>query len=155
MDTLRKARWLAPLVLATGLGVAALIPKPAHAQDDQWVRVIVDAADVVLRGGQPYYRYGGYRDSDRILVGRDRYGRPVYYRVVDRNHDRYSYRRHDRDDDEDWDDDDDDQGDRHHRRHYRAVYPAYTDDYNPTARRVTCNKSGNCTVTWYDPRYRP
>ena len=154
MDTLRKARWLAPLALATGLGIATLIPKPAHAQDDQWVRVIVDAADVVLRGGQPYYRYGDYRDSDRIIVGRDRYGRPLYYRVVDRG-DRYAYRRHDRDDDEDWDGDDDDQGDRHHRRHYRAAYPAYTDDYNPTARRVTCNKYGNCTVTWYDPRYRP
>ena len=71
MDTLRMARWVAPLVLATGLTIAALVPNPAHAQDDRRVRVIVDAADVVVRGGQPYYRYGGYRDSDRIVIGRD------------------------------------------------------------------------------------
>ena len=142
MDTLRKARWLAPLALATACGVAGLVPKPAHAQDAQWMRVTVDAADVVVRGGQPYYRYGGYRDSDRIIVGRDRDGRPVYYRIVDLR---------------DWRDRDQNRyGDRrHHRRHYRAAWPAYTDDYNPTARRVTCNKYGNCTVTWYDPRYRP
>lgn len=141
METLRRARWVAPLVLATGLTVAALVPNPAHAQDDQRVRVIVDAADVVVRGGQPYYRYGGYRDSDRIVIGRDRYGRPIYYRIVDRR---------------DWRDRDRD--DRYgHRRHYRRpAYPAYGHD--PTARRVTCNNVGNCTVTYYDPRfdrYRP
>ena len=159
MDTLRMARWVAPLVLATGLGVAAIVPKPAHAQEDQWTRVIVDIADVVVRGGQPYYRYGGYRDADRLVVGRDRYGRPVYYRIVDRrDRDRYAYRHHDRDD---WDDeqgDDDDQGHRHHRRHvYRPAYPAYGYG-DPTARRVTCKKYGNCTVTYYEPgypRYRP
>jgi hypothetical protein len=148
MDTLRMARWVAPLVLATGFA-AAIVPKTAHAQEDQGTRVIVDIADVVVRGGQPYYRYGGYRDADRLVVGRDRYGRPVYYRIVDRR---------------DWRDRDRDRHDpdryayRHHRRHvYRPAYPAYGYG-DPTARRVTCNKYGNCTVTYYEPgypRYRP
>ena len=44
--------------------------------------MLVDVADVVLRGGQPYYRYGDYGYDDRLIVGRDRYGRPVYYRIV-------------------------------------------------------------------------
>ena len=71
------ARWIAPLALAFGLGAASLMPAPARASDDL-VRVIVDAADVILRGGAPHYRHGGY--DDRLIVERDRYGRPVYYR---------------------------------------------------------------------------
>ena len=75
------SRWLAPAVMAVGLGFAAMVPAPARAQDDTLTRVLVDVADVVLRGGQPYYRSGNYRDDDRLIVSRDRYGRPVYYRV--------------------------------------------------------------------------
>jgi hypothetical protein len=91
MDTV--SRWLAPAVVAAGFGMAALSPVPAYAQSgDDLVRVLVDVADVVLRGGTPYYRYGDYGYDDRLIVGRDRYGRPVYYRQVPRNlNDDYRY----------------------------------------------------------------
>ena len=70
---------------------AALSPAPAHAGDgDDLVRVLVDVADVVLRGGIPYYRHGDYGYDDRLIVGRDRYGRPVYYRNVPRGYDKRS-----------------------------------------------------------------
>ena len=77
-------RWFAPLTLAAGLGLAALAPAPAHAQNDALAltRQIVDIADVVVNGGVPYYRYGHYGPSDRLIVERDYYGRPVYYRMV-------------------------------------------------------------------------
>jgi hypothetical protein len=119
------SRWLAPAVLAAGLGTAALIPAPAHAQDDTLTRVLVDVADVVLRGGQPYYRYGNHGYNDRLIVQRDRYGRPVYYRLVP-----VAVR----------------QG------------PPYGNAYGywnnaPTARRVKCNRNGNCSVSYYDPQY--
>ncbi len=78
------ARWLAPAVLASGLGLAALAPSQAHASDDL-VRVIVDVADVIYHGGYPYYRNGpGYGYGDRLIVVRDRYHRPTYYRYVPR-----------------------------------------------------------------------
>jgi len=85
-------RWLASAVLAAGVGVAGFTPVPAQAQGDDLVRVIVDIADVVLRGGQPYYRYGDYGYDDRLVVSRDRYGRPIYYRTVPRT---YAYDRPD------------------------------------------------------------
>jgi hypothetical protein len=118
------SRWLAPSVLAAGLGAAALVPAPAHAQD-ALTRVLVDVADVVLRGGQPYYRYGNYGYNDRLVVQRDRYGRQVYYRLVP-----VAVR----------------QG------------PPYGNAYGywnnaPTARRVTCHRNGNCSVSYYDARY--
>lgn len=119
------SRWMAPAVLAAGLGLGGAAI-PAHAQDNTWTRVLVDAADVALRGGEPYYRYGNYRDDDRLVVVRDRYGRPVYYRLVRVEGGRVPY--------------------------YGNVY--YRDpDYANTARRVTCSHSGNCTVKYYDPRY--
>lgn len=91
MDTV--SRWLAPAAIATGLGIAAMSPVPARAQSgDDLVRVLVDVADVVLRGGSPYYRHGDYGYDDRLTVGRDRYGRPVYYRQLPRNHADYGYR---------------------------------------------------------------
>lgn len=75
------SRWLMPALLAGGLGVAGLAPTAAHAQSgDELVRVIVDVADVIMRGNQPYYRHGNYGHDDRLVVVRDRYGRPVYYR---------------------------------------------------------------------------
>ena len=46
------SRWFAPAVLAAGLGVAAMVPSPARADDD-WARVIVDVADVIYHGGYP------------------------------------------------------------------------------------------------------
>ena len=142
MDTLRMKRWVAPLALAMGLSIAAFVPKPAQAQDDARVRVLVDIGDVVLRDGRPYYGYGGYRDADRLIVGRDRYGRPIYYRVVDRR----DWRGRDRYDDD------------RYRYVHRYRYPAYgyDDRYAPgisTARRVKCNKHGNCEVSYYDAHY--
>lgn len=75
------SRWLAPMVLAAGLGTVAMVPAPARAGDgDDLVRVIVDVADVIYHSGYPYYRYDrGYRDR---LVVVHQYGRPVYYRNV-------------------------------------------------------------------------
>lgn len=118
------SRWLVPAVVAAGAAIAALAPPPVRAREgDELVRALVDIADVVLRGGVPYYRHGNYGYDDRLIVGRDRYGRPVYYRQTPR---RYI----DRD------------------RYYRDPYYGYRD-----GRRVKCNKHGKCTVTYYDPRY--
>jgi hypothetical protein len=84
------SRWLAPAALAAGLGFGAMtLPAPAQAQDDL-IRVLVDVADVVLRGGQPYYRHGNYGYDDRLIAGRDRYGRLVYYRTVPRSYANYN-----------------------------------------------------------------
>jgi len=120
------SRWLAPAVMAVGLGFASMLPAPARAQDDTLTRVLVDVADVVLRGGQPYYRYGNYRDDDRLIVGRDRYGRPVYYRLV--------------------------RTDRGYYGNPYYVRNPYDTRYD-TARTVKCKKNGDCTVKYYDPRY--
>ncbi|MCI4567545.1 hypothetical protein [Lysobacter sp. CFH 32150] len=122
------SRWLAPAVLAAGLGFGAMAPAPAQAQDDTLTRVLVDIADVVLRGGVPYYRYGDYGYDDRLIVQRDRYGRLVYYRMVPR-----------------------------YQSDYRAG-PPYGNAYGywnngPGNRKVKCNKHGKCKVTYYDPRY--
>ena len=80
------SRWLAPAVLAAGLGFGAMVPAPAQAQHhDDLARVIVDVADVIFRSGQPYYRYSDrYGYDDRLIVVHDRYRRPVYYRQVPR-----------------------------------------------------------------------
>lgn len=84
MSTTTLPRWIAPLVLIASFGGAALAPAPAHAQSgDSLARVIVDIADVVFRGNDPYYRNGQY--DDRLIVVRDRNGRPVYYREAPRN----------------------------------------------------------------------
>lgn len=85
-------RWLAPAVIAAGLGMVGLSPATARAQSgDDWVRVLVDIADVIYHSGYPYYRYdyGDYGARYRLIVVRDRYGRPNYYRYVPR--DRYQY----------------------------------------------------------------
>ena len=64
-------RWIAPLVLAAGFGGAALAPAPAQAQSsDHLARVVVDVADVIFRGGSPYYRHGQYGYDDRLIVSR-------------------------------------------------------------------------------------
>ena len=116
-------RWAAPAVLTAvlGLGTAA-VPGPARAQDSL-SRVLVDVADVVLRGGQPYYRHGGYGPDGRLVVGRDRYGRTVYYRLADRN-----------------------------RPPYGNAY-GYYGNGRAGDRGIKCNKHGKCKATYYDPRY--
>ncbi len=124
-------RFLAPAVLAASLGVAAIAaPAPAQAQSDDLVRVLVNVADVVMRGNTPYYRYGDYGYDDRLIAQRDRYGRIVYYRNVPRDVYRngppygnaYGYNRN-------------------------RGYPV-------TGHRITkCNKHGKCKTSYYDPRY--
>ena len=122
------SRWFAPAVLAAGLGFGAMTPAPVQAQDSL-TRVLVDVADVVLRSGVPYYRYGDYGYNDRLVAGRDRYGRLVYYRTVPRGYD----------------------------SRYRSG-PPYGNAYGyyrngPGSRDMKCNKHGKCKVQYYDPRY--
>lgn len=82
------SRLLAPAVFAVGLGLVALSPAPAHAQSgDDLVRVLVDVADVMFRSGTPYYRNSDYSRDDRLVVVRNRYGQPTYYRQVRRGGD--------------------------------------------------------------------
>ena len=136
------ARWFAPAVLAAALGAAALAPAPANAQSADLVRSIVDIADVVMRGNQPYYRGGDYSQDDRLVMGRDAYGRPVYYRVT---HDpRYGGRYDTRYNQYGYD------------SRYRTSAP-YGNAYGYSGRgqpqRVKCNKHGKCKAEYYDPRY--
>lgn len=81
-------RWFAPALLAAGLGLGAMTPAPAQAQDSL-ARVLVDVADVAFNGGTPYYRYGNYGPDDRLVMTRDAYGRPVYYRQAPYRPDAY------------------------------------------------------------------
>lgn len=132
MSTL--SRWMSSLVLAAGLGTAALMPAPAKASDDL-VRVIVDVADVVLRGNQPYYRHGHFGRNDRLIVVHDRYGRPTYYRQVPRHH-RVVY----------------------HPPRHRPGPPAHARAWGHPSRAAynghstRCDRNGRCTVRYYDPR---
>lgn len=122
------SRWLAPIVLALGFGGLALAPVTAKADSgDDLVRVLVDVADVVLRGDQPYYRNGQYGYNDRLVTVRDNRGQPRYYRNVPRGYSANNYR-----------------NDR-----------AYGHPGNRGNRDVNCNKHGQCKVksTYYDPRY--
>ena len=117
------SRWFAPAVLAAGLGFGAMAaPAPAQAQDDL-VRVLVNVADVVLRGGQPYYRHGNYGYDDRLIATRDRYGRLVYYRMAPR-----------------------------YVRSGPPYGNAYGYQRNGS-QKVKCNKHGKCKATYYDARY--
>ena len=121
-------KMLAPAVLAAGLGMAAIAaPAPAQAQSDDLVRVLVNVADVVLRGNTPYYRYGDYGHDDRLVMQRDRYGNPVYYRYVPRS----VYR----------------QG-----PPYGNAYGYYRNGPGSNG-HTKCNKNGKCKTTYYDPRY--
>ncbi len=81
-------RWIAPTTLAVAIGLGAVTPTPAHAQD-ALTRVLVDVADVVFNNGNAYSRYGEEIPANRLVVGRDAYGRPVYYRQV--RNGRYPY----------------------------------------------------------------
>jgi hypothetical protein len=119
-------RWLAPSALAVGLGLAALFPAPARASDDL-VRLIVDVADVIYHGGNPYYRHGNYGRYDRVIVVRDPRGHRRYYRDVPRNY------------------------------HYRSGPPyGVAHGYyrnGPGKHGHKCNKHGKCRATYYDPRH--
>ena len=129
------ARWIAPTLLAAALGTAAgFAPAPAQAQD-ALSRVLVDIADVVFRSGTPYYRYGDYGSNDRLVAGRDRYGRTVYYRVADP---------------------------RYGAGYGQAGRPPYGNAYGDyrnrpgslgNGQRSKCNKHGKCKVEYYDARY--
>ena len=119
---------LAPAVLAAGLGMAAIAaPAPAQAQSDDLVRVLVNVADVVLRGNTPYYRHGDYGYNDRLTMQRDRYGNPVYYRYIPRE----VYR----------------QG-----PPYGNAYGYYRNGPGSNG-HTKCNKHGKCKTTYYDPRH--
>ena len=124
------SRWFAPAVLAAGIGLAALSPVTVHAQSaNDLVRVLVDVGDVVMRGNTPYYRNGDYGYNDRLIMDRDRYGRPVYYRQVQRNA-RYA-------------------------PPYGNAYGYQRNQQqrNNGNRNVKCNKHGKCKATYYDPRH--
>ena len=128
------SRYLAPALLAASLGlvaVAAPAPAQAQSQSDDLVRVLVNAADVVMRGNQPYYRHGHYGDHDRLVARRDRYGRVVYYRIVPRVAYRAPYRP-------------------------VAVYRTARVDFRPVVapQRVKCNRHGKCTSTYYEARHQ-
>jgi len=123
------SRWLASLALAAGLGAVSLVPAPARAGDDL-VRIIVDVADVVLRGSTPYYRHGNYGRYDRLVVVRDRHGRPVYYRDVPRHY-RAGY----------------------HPSQFRGPPPHARARGHAGSRHSNCDRKGRCTVRYYDPRY--
>ena len=133
-------RWIAPAVLATGFGLGAMaVPQQAQAQD-ALSRVLVDVADVILRGGQPYYRHGTYGANDRLVMQRDRYGRPVYYRTVQRAGPPYG------------------NAYGYYRNGQRAGPPygnayGYYRNGQRSQGNTKCNKNGKCQTTYYDPRY--
>lgn len=130
------ARMLAPAALAAALGLGAFVaPAPVQAQDSL-SRVLVDIADVVFRSGDPYYRHGDYGYNDRLVVERDRYGRPVYYRYAPRQQHRGSPPR----------------GVAH--GYWRNGPGAQRVNYGyGNHRNVRCNSKGKCKVEYYDPRY--
>lgn len=119
----RLSSLLAPLVLgAAGVG-AALVPGTAQAQSsNDLIRILVDASDVIFRSGTPYYRHGDYGQDDRLIVGRDRYGRPVYYRNGYRSQPPY------------------------------GVAHGYHRNRGYAQPRTRCDSRGRCTTTFYDPR---
>lgn len=77
-------RWIA--VAALAIAAAFALPQSALAQrvQDEDVREYVDEADVVMRGGQPYYRYGDDGSYERLRIERDLAGQALYYRVAGR-----------------------------------------------------------------------
>ncbi|MDQ3205197.1 MAG: hypothetical protein M3Q40_01485 [Pseudomonadota bacterium] len=118
-------RFLASALVGAGLLLAAPLPAQAQSQGDDVARVIVDVADVIFRAGQPYERHGRYNQYDPLVVGRDRYGRPIYERNPPRQAN-------------------------YGRGHGRG----YGDGYgHPGAghRQTHCDRNGRCTVTYYDP----
>ncbi len=127
------SRYFAPTVLAASLGMATLAaPVSAQAQSNDLIRVLVNVADVVMRGNTPYYRNGDYSHDDRLIAQRDQYGRVVYYRTVPRE-DAY----------------------RNGQPPYGNAYGYHRNRAAPVTgqRSVKCNKKGKCKAEYYDPRY--
>lgn len=125
----RMSHWLAPVVLGVAAAGASLMPATAHAQSgDDLIRILVNASDVIVRGGHPYYRHNSnYGYNDRLVVGRDRYGRPVYYRNSPRYGSSYG-------------------------NSYGNGY-AYGNRYQNGQQRSRCDSRGRCTTQYYDSRY--
>lgn len=128
MTTRTLSRWMMPAVLAAGLAATALMPAPARANDDL-VRVIVEIADVVMRGDTPYYRHGAYGRDDRLVMSRDRHGRPVYHRVVPRH-----------------------SSGRYYSAGFRPGPPPHARAHGHRRNDTRCDSRGRCTVQYYDPR---
>lgn len=127
------SRWLAPGVLAAGLGFGAAIPSPAQAEDDL-VHVLVHVADVVLHGGFHYYRHGGYGYGNRLVVRYDPYGHPLYYRTVPRYYSGHYG------------------GGGYYDDGYYDSYRGRTHGYyrdGAVSRGAKCNKHGKCKVSYY------
>jgi hypothetical protein len=124
------SRYFAPAVLAASLGLAAVAaPAPAQAQSsNDLMRVLVNVADVVMQGNQPYYRGGDYGYNDRLVEQRDRYGRVTYYRNVPRDQYRNS-------------------------PPYGNAYGYYGNRPQAGNRDEKCNKHGKCKTTYYDSRH--
>lgn len=118
-------RLLGPTALAAALVFTAFAaPAPAVAAEPR-VRVTVDLGDVIFRNGHPYFRHGGYGYDERLIVERDRWGRPVYYRYAPR-----AYRGG---------------------PPYGNAW-GYHRDRDLRERRI-CDSRGRCRVEYYDPRY--
>lgn len=129
----RISHWLAPVVLGAAAAGASLFATPVQAQSNtDLIRVLVNASDVLFRSGQPYDRHNsndGY--NDRLVVGRDRYGRPVYYRNAPRYGSGYG-------------------------NGYSTGYGngyAYGNRYQSQPQQTRCDSRGRCTTRYYDPRY--
>lgn len=84
MGFFNVSRLSASAVLAAALGLASLAPGRANASEEL-VRVLVNVADVIYRNQQPYYHDRNDGRYDQVVMERDRYQRPVYYRYVPRN----------------------------------------------------------------------
>lgn len=120
----RISSWLAPLVLGAAAVGASLVPAPAQAQSaGDLIRILVDAGDVSFRAGTPYYRHGSFGYNDRLVVVRDRYGRPVYYRNGYRNGPTYG-----------------------------AAYGHHRNRAYASQQRTRCDSRGRCVTQYYDPR---
>lgn len=126
-------------LLAGVIGLTA--PGQAKAQtSDEIVRTLVQLADVVFRNGQPYYRYG---PNEPLMMGRDQYGRTVYYRAQGYEQYPYTYPQ------------------MGSNAYGRTVYYGTQDYQNyspygsvgPRHSTTRCNTNGWCTQTYYDPRY--
>ena len=121
-----STRLLGPAALAAALALTAFAaPAPASAAEPK-IRVTVDLGDVIFRNGHPYYRHGGYGYNDRLIVERDRYGRPVYYRYAPRD------------------------------GYYGAPPYGNAWGYHRNQQlreRRVCDSRGRCRVEYYDPRY--
>ncbi len=149
------SRYFAPAVLAASLGFAAVAaPAPAQAQSSELMRVLVNVADVVLRGNTPYYRNSDYGQEDRLIAQRDQYGRVVYYRNVPRDqyygsNQAYGSNRYYGND----------QSYGNAQSHHNGQ-PPYGNAYGyhrnapvTGGQGVKCNKKGKCKAQYYDPRY--